>query len=78
KIQHQLEAAGGHLGNLYKLVIYVTDVNRKAEVNEARKQYFQKIFPWSTLLGVSGFAFPDLLVEVDAFANLDVNLNQSD
>jgi len=29
------------------------------------------------LLGVSGFAFPDLLVEVDAFANLDVNLNQS-
>ena len=77
KIQHQLEAAGGHLGNLYKLVIYVTDVNRKAEVNEARKQYFQKIFPCSTLLGVSGFAFPDLLVEVDAFANLDVNLNQS-
>ncbi|MGA1599818.1 MAG: RidA family protein [bacterium] len=75
KILLQLEAAGGHLGNLYKLVIYVTEVGRKNEVNSARKQFFRETYPCSTLLGVSGFAFPDLLVEVDAFANLDANLH---
>ena len=77
KIEAQLEAAGGHRGNLYKLVIYVTDISRKDEVNAVRKRWFQDVYPCSTLLEVSGFVFPELLVEIDAFANLDVNLNAS-
>ncbi len=74
KIDAQLEAAGGHRGNLYKLVIYVTDISRKDEVNAVRQRWFQDLYPCSTLLEVSGFVFPELLVEIDAFANLDVNL----
>lgn len=71
----QLGAAGGHPGNIYKLVIYVTDIARKDEVNAARRDMFRPAYPASTLLGVSGFAFPDLLVEVDAWANLDISLH---
>lgn len=74
RILAQIDAAGGHAGNLYKLVIYVTDIARKDEVNAVRKAAFGDLYPCSTLLEVSGFAFPDLLVEIDAQANLDVDL----
>lgn len=70
----QVRAAGGGPENIYKTVIYVTDIARKDEVNAARKAAFSGTYPASTLVEVKGFAFPDLLVEIDAFANLDVSL----
>ena len=76
KIFTQLEAAGGHSGNIYRLVVYVTDMSRKDEVNAARKALFRDTYPASTLLGVKELVFPDLLVEIDAFANLDISLQQ--
>lgn len=69
-----VDAAGGHAGNIYKLVIYVTDLERKGELNAARAEVFKPLFPCSTLVGVAGLALPGLLVEVDAFANLRANL----
>jgi 2-iminobutanoate/2-iminopropanoate deaminase len=76
KLFAQLRAAGGHPGNVYKLVIYVTDISRKDEVNAARKAAFRPTYPASTLVGVSGFVFPGLLVEIDAWANLDIDLTE--
>lgn len=77
RIARHLHAAGGHLGNVYKLVIYITDMSRKDEINAARAETFAPLFPCSTLVEVKGFAFPDLIVEIDAFANLDVDLHQA-
>jgi 2-iminobutanoate/2-iminopropanoate deaminase len=74
RIKALLEAAGGGVHNIYKLVIYVTDIHAKDEVNAARAQFFKPHYPCSTLLEVSGLVFPDLLVEIDAFANLTVDL----
>ena len=74
RIAAMMEAAGGHLGNVYKLVIYVTDMTRKDEVNAARAEALAPVYPCSTLIEVSGFAFPGLLVEIDVFANLDADL----
>jgi enamine deaminase RidA (YjgF/YER057c/UK114 family) len=71
KVFAQLRAAGGGSRNVYKLVIHVTDITRKDEVIAARRAAFDGVFPASTLLEVSALAFPDLLVEIDAFANLD-------
>lgn len=76
RIRHLLEAAGGGIQNIYKLVVYVTDISRKDEVNAARTAFFRPTYPCSTLVGVSGLVFPDLLVEVDAFANLKVDLHR--
>ena len=44
--------------------------------NAARKAAFRPTYPVSTLVEVSGLVFPDLLVEIDAFANLDLSLQQ--
>ena len=74
KIQAMLSAAGGNLNNIYKLVVYVTDINDKGVVSEVRKHWFNAPFPCSTLVEVKGFAFPGLTIEIDAFARLDIDL----
>jgi 2-iminobutanoate/2-iminopropanoate deaminase len=70
-----LAEAGGSLRNVTKLVIYVTDMAGKAEINRARAACFGPLFPCSTLLQVGGFAFPHLQVEIDAWANLAVDMH---
>ncbi len=63
-----VEGQGGGVQNVYKLVIYITDVARKDEVNKARAAFFKGAFPCSTLVEVKGLVFPDLLVEIEAHA----------
>ena len=77
KIQALVEAAGGTVENIYKLVIYVTDIKDKDEVGRARKEFFKAPYPCSTLVGVSALVFPSLTVEIDAFASLDYALRAS-
>ncbi|MBD1551611.1 RidA family protein [Pseudomonas typographi] len=76
KIRHLLEAAGGHAGNLYKLVIYVTDIADKDEVGRARRDFFEGFahYPASTLVAVSALVFSELNVEIDASACLGIDL----
>lgn len=77
KIRALVEAAGGGLHNIYKLVIYVTDIAAKDEVGRARRDFFQSPYPCSTLVGVSALVFPELKVEIDAFARLDADLRSA-
>ncbi|TBV03536.1 RidA family protein [Phytopseudomonas dryadis] len=76
KVKALLEAAGGHIGNIYKLNVYVTRIADKDEVGRARRDFFagQATFPASTLVEVSGLVFPELVVEIDAWARLDIDL----
>ncbi len=78
RIRALLQSAGGDLHNIYKLVIYLTNVQDKTVVSELRKQYFTGTFPCSTLIEVSAFAFPGLSIEIDAFARLDIDLRQAE
>ena len=70
KIRHLLEAAGGHMDDIVKVVIYVTDIKRREEVWQARREFFRGAFPVSTLVEVSALAAPELLVEVEAIGIL--------
>ncbi|WP_034300268.1 RidA family protein [Herbaspirillum sp. RV1423] len=76
KVRDLVEAAGGTLGSIYKLVIYVKDIADKDEVGRARRDFFAAPYPCSTLVEVSGLVFPELTVEIDAFARLDIDLRQ--
>jgi len=74
RLQLLLAAAGGGLHNIYKLVIYIKALEFKDGVNQARSERLGPIYPCSTLVVVSAFAFPEVDVEIDAWSNLDVNL----
>ena len=70
KIKHLVEAAGGQMDDIVKVVIYVTDITRREEVWAARREVFSGNFPVSTLVEVSALASPELLVEIEAVAIL--------
>ena len=70
KIRHLMEAAGGRIDDIVKVVIYVTDIKQREEVWQARREFFSGDFPVSTLIEVSALATPELLVEIDAIGIL--------
>jgi 2-iminobutanoate/2-iminopropanoate deaminase len=68
KIKSLIEAAGGMMADVAKLTVYVTDINGRAEIGEARRKFFNGDFPCSTLVEISALAQPGLLVEIEAIA----------
>jgi len=70
KIKNLLEAAGGRMDDIVKVLIFVTDIKRRDEVWTARREVFTGDFPVSTLVEVRALAAPELLVEVEAVAIL--------
>ncbi|MCO7515800.1 RidA family protein [Pseudomonas guariconensis] len=76
KAKALVEAAGGHVGNLYRLTVYVTRIADKDAVGRARRDFFEGFacYPTSTLVEVSALVFPELLVEIEASARLDIDL----
>jgi enamine deaminase RidA (YjgF/YER057c/UK114 family) len=70
KIRHLVEAAGGTMGDVAKVTIYVTDISHNTEVWRARKEAFTGDFPASTLVEVSALAKPEILVEIEAVAHI--------
>jgi len=74
KLAALVEAAGGHRYNITKTVVYLTDIADKDAVGRARREFFGDVYPCSTLVAVSALVFPELTVEIDAWARLDVDL----
>lgn len=74
-----VEAAGGHIGNIYRLTVYLTAIADKDEVGRARREFFKDFahFPTSTLVETSALVFPELVVEIEASARLDVDLRKA-
>lgn len=77
KLDALVSAAGGHKHNLIKTVVYLTDIADKDEVGRARRDFFGAHTPCSTLVAVKALVFPELRVEIDAWARLDVDLRES-
>jgi reactive intermediate/imine deaminase len=58
------EAAGGSLGNIVKLNIFLTDLGHFALVNEVMARYFQQPYPARAAIGVASLP-RDAGVEMD-------------
>jgi 2-iminobutanoate/2-iminopropanoate deaminase len=69
-IKSLIEAAGGTMGDVVKVVIYVTDIKQREKVWKARREVFTGNFPVSTLVQVAALADPAVKVEVDAVAHI--------
>lgn len=64
------EAAGGSLGDIVKLNIFLTDLSYFATVNEIMGRYFEQPYPARAAVGVA--ALPrGALVEMDGIMVLD-------
>ena len=76
KIKHLMEAAGGSIDDVVKVVIYLTDINDREAVWKARREFFTEPFPVSTLFEVSKLVRPEMKVEIDAVGVLRSSLTQ--
>jgi 2-iminobutanoate/2-iminopropanoate deaminase len=70
KLSHILEAEGATLANVVKVTVFLTDMRERAEIAKVREQYFQGVYPASTLVQVAALASPNLKLEIEAVAAL--------
>lgn len=70
KMAHLVEAAGGSMADIVKVVIYVTDIKNREQVWRARREAFTGDFPVSTLVQIAALATPETKVEIEAIAHI--------
>jgi enamine deaminase RidA (YjgF/YER057c/UK114 family) len=63
-----LEEAGSELGDIVKVVVYLTDIRYREPVYRVMGKWLKGVFPVSTGLVVSALARPEWVVEIDATA----------
>jgi 2-iminobutanoate/2-iminopropanoate deaminase len=69
KIKRALEKNGAELGDIVKMVTYLTDMRTSADFGKCRQDTFGTIpMPAHTLLNVSQLAWPGMLIEIDVTA----------
>lgn len=69
KIKRALEKNGAGLGDVVKVVTYVTDIRASADFGKCRQETFGTIpLPAHTLVNVSQLAWPGMLIEIDVTA----------
>jgi enamine deaminase RidA (YjgF/YER057c/UK114 family) len=65
-----LDAAGASFADILKITVYLLDVNDRARINPARREFFGAARPASTLIGVKELAIPGMKVEIEAVVGL--------
>jgi 2-iminobutanoate/2-iminopropanoate deaminase len=63
-----LTAAGATFADVCKVTVFLKNIADREKVNVARKEYFGAHRPASTLVEISQFVRPDILVEIEATA----------
>ena len=68
KIEQALSKAGAKLSEVYRVRIYVTDIQRAQEYMRAYSEFFKAVKPVTILAEVNALARPAHLVEIEADA----------
>ena len=71
KIERALKELECSLSDVVRTRIFTTDVGRWREIGRAHSEYFGKVKPATSMIQVSGFIDPEMLVEVEAEAIRD-------
>ena len=66
-----LAEAGGALGDMVTMTVFITDARFGDRLTQLRKGIFGDNFPASALITVAGLVRPELLVEVQGVAVID-------
>ncbi len=74
RIGKVLERAGASLEQVVRTRMFVTDISNWQEVGRAHGEFFADIRPVATMVQVSSLISPELLVEIEVEAVLDVTV----
>jgi enamine deaminase RidA (YjgF/YER057c/UK114 family) len=69
-IKRCLAAAGATFADVCKVTVFLKNIAHREAVNTVRKEYFGASRPASTLIEISQFVRPELLLEIEAVAVL--------
>lgn len=70
KIKALVEAAGGTMGDVVKISMFVTNIGNGDKIWRARREVFTGNFPASTMVEVRALATPETLIEIEAVAHI--------
>ncbi len=68
-----LRAAHAEFADVLSVTVYLADIAHRAAINPVRREFFGAARPASTLIEVSAFVLPEMLVEIDAVAGIPVS-----
>ena len=63
-----LEKAGGKLGDMVQMTVFITDVRYGDRLTQIRREIFGDNFPGSALITVTALAVPEAKVEIQGYA----------
>ena len=69
-IERALQALGATLENVVRTRMFVTDISRWEEYGKAHGEFFREILPATTMVEVSKLIDPNMLIEIEADAEI--------
>lgn len=69
-IERALKALGAGLENVVRTRMFVTDISRWEEYGRAHGEFFREIMPATTMVEVAKLIDPQMLIEIEADAEL--------
>jgi enamine deaminase RidA (YjgF/YER057c/UK114 family) len=69
-IEQALKALGAGLENVVRTRMFVTDISRWEEYGKAHGEFFREIMPATTMVEVSRLIDPQMLIEIEADAEI--------
>jgi 2-iminobutanoate/2-iminopropanoate deaminase len=69
-LKRSLEAAGGSLGDVTQVLVYLTNKEAFAPMNAVYRRYFSQPFPNRATVIVAGLMVPGAVIEIVAYAHL--------
>ncbi len=67
-LDRTLKKAGGKLGDLVQMTVFITDVRNGDRLTQIRREVFGDNFPGSALITITALAAPEAKIEIQGYA----------